>query len=545
MQSGPAMTFGEAITPWLALAAVLIPLIYIERWLHRHLYGVGWLMSRGNPRTATALYYIVLFPGVFVHEFTQYLVAGALNVRIKKDVNWPEAQNDGTLRLDFVRIQKAHWYQAAIIGAAPMFVGTALVWVISNHVLKLTQLLDAFSEHDIRLVGTAIENLAQTPDSYIWLYLIFAISNAMFPTPADRQGWPLFIGVFSALMIMLVILGVNPDVLLDWYGQNIASGVELMTTAFAAVLVVALFSIFVIGFSEEILERFTRRKFDYTRNRTRTGTRRRSGREPGSADPIPFDAPLPSIYSIHLPVPDPAKRSMLPPRKNAPVPTSITSDKAAPHTPSPMRGLAPALDEPARVPASLSDRTPAAGAASFGREGAPASPPREPPGPTAKPARAAQSMASDAPAQDMPSFRREESRATQSREQLDPTMKPPRPDRPGEPGVMATGDVYGTQRFPPTGSRGTPAPSSELRRPGAPSESEPSSSRPELASGIPTRMRPGEHRPHASGPPDRRLSPFAPPADDEDEDFDVDNEELDEEDLDDMDDIELVDFDDI
>jgi len=97
------MHLNDLLTPWLLLAAAIIPLVYVERWIHSHLYGVGWLLTN-DKKSATALYYVILFPGVFVHEFTQWLVAGALNVKTRRVTSWPEGQDNGTLRLDFVQI---------------------------------------------------------------------------------------------------------------------------------------------------------------------------------------------------------------------------------------------------------------------------------------------------------------------------------------------------------------------------------------------------------------------------------------------------------
>nr|MBP8973044.1 hypothetical protein [Anaerolineae bacterium] len=170
------MTLGNLLAPWLLLAGVLIALIYVEKWIHSHLYGVGWVLTN-NKKSATALYYVLLSPGVFVHEFTQYLVAGALNVRIKRVIAWPEAQDDGTLRLNFVTVQKALAFQKAIIGAAPLVTGLALVWVISNYILNLEEVLDALGQADLALLGAALRELGSTPDFYLWLYLMFAISN--------------------------------------------------------------------------------------------------------------------------------------------------------------------------------------------------------------------------------------------------------------------------------------------------------------------------------------------------------------------------------
>jgi hypothetical protein len=48
------MNLGNLLTPWIELAAVLIILIYVEKWIHSHLYGVGWLLTN-DKKTATAL----------------------------------------------------------------------------------------------------------------------------------------------------------------------------------------------------------------------------------------------------------------------------------------------------------------------------------------------------------------------------------------------------------------------------------------------------------------------------------------------------------
>ncbi len=142
------MNLGDLLTPWLMLAAAILPLVYVEKWIHSHLYGVGWLLT-DNKKSATALYYVLLSPGVFVHEFTQYMIAGALNVKIKRVIAWPEAQSDGTLRLDFVRIQKANRVQAAVIGAAPLITGLSLVWVISSRLLSLDNVVEAIGTGDL------------------------------------------------------------------------------------------------------------------------------------------------------------------------------------------------------------------------------------------------------------------------------------------------------------------------------------------------------------------------------------------------------------
>jgi hypothetical protein len=333
-------TFGSLLTPWLILATVLVPLIYVEKWIHAHLYGVGWLLTN-NKKSATALYYVLLFPGVFVHEFTQYLVAGALNVRIKRVIAWPEAQDDGTLRLNFVQVKQAHWIQAAVIGAAPLFTGLGIVWVISNQILNLDNVLSALATANITVIGPALRELVSKPDFYLWLYLMFTISNAMLPTPADREGWPLVMASFAVVIGFLVIIGTGA-VLLKTFTGPVAHGVERLSAAFATVLAVEIPGLLVTGLAEEILSRITRREFQYGEQRMRSG----STRQPGSSDPLPLDAPMPSIYNLPLPVPVPSEA---PARRPPPTPAP------APGSPAP----AEARQRPTASPAPSGEQRPA------------------------------------------------------------------------------------------------------------------------------------------------------------------------------------------
>jgi len=361
------MTLSNLLAPWLMLAGVLILLTYAEKWVHRHLYGVGWVLTNSK-KTATALYYVLLLPGVFVHEFTQYLVAGALNVRIRRVIAWPEAQDNGTLRLNFITIQRARPLERAIIGAAPLGVGLTLVWVISTQILNLEEVLNALLQGDANLLAPALRELGSTPDFYLWLYLMFAIGNAMLPTPADREGWPLVLGVFGVILVFLLIIGVG-EVLLQTFTGPVAHGVELLATAFLMVLLVQVPAMIAIAILEAVAGRITGRHFEYRPQANRSRTR-----QPGSADPLPPGAPLPSIYNLPLPLPDPERDAGPPPRRqparqqDKPSPTSVTPaprptairPEAAPAPTSPFeqarRAPSPAAPSPAGRAAEQSPR---------------------------------------------------------------------------------------------------------------------------------------------------------------------------------------------
>lgn len=499
------MHLNDLLTPLASLVAVLTLLVFVERWIHSHLYGVGWLLTN-DEKSATAIYYVLLFPGVFLHEFVQYMLAGALNVKIKRMIAWPEAQENGTLRLDFVQIQEARWFQAAIIGAAPMIMGMGLVWLISDRVLGLEAFLKALETADITIIGPAFQNLASKPDFYLWLYLVFTISNAMLPTPADRQGWPLVFAIFTGVILFLVITG-SGDVLWDAFTGPVAHGIERLATALAAVLVVECMGILFIGFFEEVLERFTKRKFLYTPPR--------GAREPGSSLPLPPGAPPPSIYNIPLPLPKPAQSVPMPSRaQSRPVSASTTG-------PAQQRPPFPASAGPSQQRPPASAPQPAASA--FAQRSQP--PHQQPPTP---PPAARPPFTNAPPAVDQTQVRTSTQRVFSGRQDQAPR---PSGQQPGQQPGQQSGWQQGSQSRQPPGGMERPA-ASPYQRPTTPPP--PGTSQPDS----PTR------RIWQDDPWVNRSRPQPEPPDDGDDydddyDDDLDNDELDD------DDISYVDFDDL
>lgn len=499
------MNASNLLTPWLLLGGVLFLLVQAEKWIQSHLYGVGWLLTN-DKRSATALYYLILAPGVFVHEFTQWLVAGALNVPTRRVMAWPEAQEDGTLRLDFVQIQSADWLRSALIGAFPFVVGTGLIWLISNEILNLEYFFDALATGDITLIGPALREVGSTPDFYLWLYLLFAISNAMLPTPADRKGWPLLIGVFAVVLGFLILIGVGQQ-LYETFTGPVAHGLNVLTAAFSTVLAVEVGAIFLIGVTEEVLERLTKRKFQYLQPVPPLPPR-----EPGSNLPLPPGTPPPSIYNLELPLPDPSAPTARPAPRPAPGPAPAASGTIPAQAPRPpASGTLPGAPDERPRPAS--------------RPGEPAPGPARPlpdrqpaPLPAARPALTASS---------------DEAAEPQSQPRAFP--RPGSPPQPAGPPAPATGA---------TGSR-SPFPARPL--PGAPSERGVTPARPVPA---PREGQTGE-RPAPPGTPRqeaflrdlRRGGP--PPFDDDIDEEDEELDALEDDDEDEGDDLQYIDFDDL
>jgi len=342
----------DLIAPWIAFAAILFPLLGLERWIHRHLYGIGWLLTKDKAR-ATVLYYLILLPGVFVHEGIQWLAAGALNVRTRQITAWPEAQDSGVLRLNFVRLEKTDPFRAALIGAAPLVAGILLVLFISQNIFDVRQLAAAFSAGELPAILAQLQRLFATPDFWLWLYLLFAVGNAMIPTPADRQGWPFLLGVFGAIAVFLLIIGLGEEVILPFLQGPIARTLDVLVTAFASVLVLDVFVVVGLGLFEQVLSQIKKDRFPYQKSKPRTAPKLL----PGSESPLPAESAPLRIAERRLPLPPPPRRqsarkataspasSVAQPTLGAPV-REIKSPEEIPYRPS---AVAEKTEAPSRI----------------------------------------------------------------------------------------------------------------------------------------------------------------------------------------------------
>ncbi len=288
------------ITPWINLLLVLGPLVFAEQWIHRHLFGVAYLLTEDKEQ-ATGFYYIIFLPGVVLHEFVQYLVAGILNIKIKKMEIRPHRQDNGTIRYDFITIDKTDKIRSAIMGGTPFLIAAALVYFISTQILNLHAIPAAFSTGEIDALGPAIQQQFNTPDFFLWFYLLFTISNGMIPTKEDRDGWGLVLGVVGVLSVIFLVIGLD-EFLVDTLTGPVKEALELVTVSLLIILMMDIVVIFGLGLLEDSLERRRGYRVDYGGHEP--AKKSRSGRDPGSNIPIPKGQPMPSIYNLTLPTPD-------------------------------------------------------------------------------------------------------------------------------------------------------------------------------------------------------------------------------------------------
>ena len=255
----------DSLSPMLWAAVAFLVMWFMHQWIHRHLQGLSYLLM-GNTKGAILIYALVLFPGVLLHELSHWLMAKLLGVRTGKLSLIPALQDDGMLRLGYVEYYKtAHLgpLRESLIGGAPLIFGTTAVLGIATYIFGLPALVQTLEPDQVDSLSLTMTDLLQVEDFWLWLYLLFAISNAMLPSVSDRQAWPAFVAWAVAGGVLLYLLGWQGAV---WAGVAgpLATAATYLFNAFSLTIVINLFFMGLIGLLEWLVGGLRGRRIDYS-----------------------------------------------------------------------------------------------------------------------------------------------------------------------------------------------------------------------------------------------------------------------------------------
>jgi len=198
----------------------VIGLALLQRRLHQEIQSVLFLITR-RIDLALAIFSILFLPGVLLHELSHYFAARLLKVAVGRVSIIPQSLPDGKLRLGYVETAQTDFFRDAIIGAAPLIVGSVFVAYAGLVHLEFATLWTQVAVGDLSVITQALSRAVSQPDFWIWFYVIFVVSSTMFPSETDRRAWrPIFIliGIFFAL---LLISGAG-----QWLWNNLSSVVQ-------------------------------------------------------------------------------------------------------------------------------------------------------------------------------------------------------------------------------------------------------------------------------------------------------------------------------
>ncbi len=198
------------------LIVFLGPLLVLQRSLHHEIRAILFILTRRED-IALALFSIIFFPGILLHEGSHYLTARVLRVRTGRFSLLPHLLQGGGLQLGFVETAPTDWLRDAIIGAAPFFAGGLFVAYVGYSRLGFPELVVQVSSGNIDYILHGFSVFYSQPDFWLWFYLTFTISSTMFPSSSDRRAWLPLSLVVGVLLFMSLLAGAGP-----WMIENIA-----------------------------------------------------------------------------------------------------------------------------------------------------------------------------------------------------------------------------------------------------------------------------------------------------------------------------------
>ncbi len=243
---------------WLAVTLVL--LLLVERWIHRHLQGTMLLLT-GDPDVTVVLYAMPLLPGILLHELSHAFAAILLRVRVGRISIRPKRAGQ-RVQLGFVPVERTDAVRASLIGLAPLLAGSAVILLIGYWVFGIGTVGAAFVAGDRANLMAGLLGMLKAPDAWIWAYVIFAVSNTMLPSRADRQSWaPVILFVFL-IGVLIWAVGLGPAVV-GSLAEPLTIAPRWLATMCALTIAVDLPFVLLIALGERLLERVKGVRVEY------------------------------------------------------------------------------------------------------------------------------------------------------------------------------------------------------------------------------------------------------------------------------------------
>ena len=199
----PSPPILSQFTGILLFTGALLPFLIMRRLLYVELLRLLYGFSK-NLLTAHKIHFLLVFPGVFLHELSHFLAFRLMGVPCRLHLGVKIQDNTAVYGSVEFYESDVSALKHFISGITPLITGLTAISLLSIYLLGLPSISTlAVAEAEILL--STIWQSSQTFWFWLALYLIFAISSEMVPSPSDRRYW-IHLGVIVLVLIIISAL---------------------------------------------------------------------------------------------------------------------------------------------------------------------------------------------------------------------------------------------------------------------------------------------------------------------------------------------------
>jgi hypothetical protein len=166
------MSTSSTVLPTLVGFALSMILLYVlSRRVSIEIQTVIYLLTRSLDMSTIGLF-LILLPGIFIHESAHWGMARLLGLRTGKFRVWPKRQGK-IIGMGQVTVEQGGVWLDSLVGMAPLLVGSIIVALIGRQIFGAHQLMAQAYEGDFRDATSFFANAMRAADSALWAYLAF------------------------------------------------------------------------------------------------------------------------------------------------------------------------------------------------------------------------------------------------------------------------------------------------------------------------------------------------------------------------------------
>ena len=220
---------------FLAFASTLAMMMLLSRWINRQVQVIGLRVS-GDMNVAIMVFYLLMFPGIVLHELSHFLAARLLGLQVGEFALGPKRRRN-TIELGSVTVASGGAVRDSLVGLAPFITGTAVLLLVSYLIFDVGLIGEAWRTAGLDGVWAAVKGIWLVPDFWLWAYVIFVVSNSMTPSPSDRQPW-VVAGLYLGIALLVVWLVGGFAALGGVLHDEVVGALQVLTLGFLFTLAV-------------------------------------------------------------------------------------------------------------------------------------------------------------------------------------------------------------------------------------------------------------------------------------------------------------------